>query len=85
MSETIGIYAVYDIKGDRYDTPFFALDDLNAERKFVFNFDNNDTIFSKFKNDFKLMSIGSFNVIDGQIITEKRTIIEGLQIAREEK
>lgn len=72
---------MYDKKSERYDTPFFSIDDVNAKRKFVMAIHDKKTLISQFKDDFELVKLGSFNVIQGQLVTdEKKSIIEGKNI-----
>jgi hypothetical protein len=86
MSEVLKLYSVYDKKGDRYDTPFFALNDLHAERRFVAGMQDNKTVFAQFKNDFELHCVGEFNVLSG-LLDQKciETVIEGKQVAIQQK
>ena len=83
MSEIIMAYAIYDNKGDRYDTPFFAFNDLFAERRFVIMSRDKNTPLGAFTKDFTLFRIGSFNVISGVLKEDKHLVIDGKQIGKE--
>lgn len=78
--EKVTIYAVYDKKAERYDTPFFAMNDLFAERRFVMSIEDNKSIISRFKNDFQLVRLGFFNVLDGVMEQDMQVVREGVQI-----
>lgn len=82
--QLLKMYAVYDKKGKRFDTPFFVLDQVFAERKFIMAIENNDSQFNRFKNDFELHFLGVFDVNTGEFVadfSEKSVVVlEGLQI-----
>lgn len=81
----IGLYSIYDVKGERYDTPFFSQSDLFAERKFIVNCRNNDSILSNFKNDFSLVKIGVFDYESGELVIDRKVIMEGKNVQEEIK
>lgn len=75
------MYSVYDVKGLRYDTPFFANDDLYAKRHFTMMIQKIDTMVGMFKDDFELVKLGSFDVETGKAVNiEPDTILQGKQI-----
>lgn len=78
--EILNLYSVWDKEGKRYDTPFLAFSDLFAKRKFIMFANDENSIFTKFKNAFELHKIGSFNVITGDLSACNDIIITGLQI-----
>lgn len=80
--QNIGIFTIYDEKAKRYDTPFFAVGDIQAERRFIQLCNTQNTLLFTFKNDFKLYSLGSYNVESGEILQEKRLIMDGIQVER---
>jgi hypothetical protein len=83
--QELGIYSIFDEKGERFDTPFCALSDLNAERHFQMMIQKNGSLVSTFKNDFSLHKVGSFDVISGEITRLEEHIIDGKSIqVREE-
>lgn len=78
--ETISIYGIYDLKGQRYDTPFFAYNDLFAKRRFIMLAEKEGSVMYRFNRDFELHNLGTFNVTTGEIVPEKNTVIQGSQI-----
>jgi len=78
--EKIKLYAIYDLKAERFDTPFFAMSDLFAERRFHIMIQENKSMFKLFKNDFVLKKIGEFELESGYLSLDLKTIIEGIQI-----
>lgn len=84
--ETISLYSMYDKKSERFDTPFFSIDDVNAKRKFVMAIHDNKTLISQFKNDFQLHKLGTFNVLTGKLndLQDEVIVLEGNQIVKPE-
>lgn len=83
--EQVGLYSVHDLKGKKYDVPFFAHDDLFAKRKFTLIIKEENTIVNEFKNDFNLVRLGSFNIVTGKLYENLEIILEGKQIIDKEK
>lgn len=81
----ISMYSVYDIKGERFDTPFFCPSDLFAERHFVQQIRRGDNMISQFKDEFVLMRLAHYDNETGELTvdTKKTVIIEGKQINTE--
>lgn len=79
-------YSFFDKEGERWDTPFFALTDLMAERNFRLKIAEKGTILNMFKDKFELYCICEFDVLTGKIVGKEklRPIITGLQIQNEE-
>jgi len=82
--ENVKIFALYDKKGEKFDIPFFAHNELFAKRKFIM-MAKEESILKEFLDDFELAKIGSFNIITGFIKEEYETILEGIQIRKESK
>lgn len=84
--EKISVYAIYDKKANRYDTPFFAFNDLFAKRRFHMMATNNteNNVLKEFLKDFDLCQVGTFDVLTGEINPQQVTILEGIQIQKEE-
>jgi len=76
------MYAFYDKKSDLYDTPFFAQDDLHAERHFQIVTQKQGTMLNTFITDFEVYLIGTFNKTTATITTETKPklIISGNQL-----
>jgi len=80
--EWVDIFAIYDKKGKKFDIPFFAHNALFAKRKFMLMADEQG-ILQKFLEDFELVQIGQFNIINGHIQALTEVIIEGKNIRKE--
>jgi len=65
------MFSIYDSKGERFDTPFFSLSDLNAKRHFHMMTEQNNSMINTFTNDFDLYNIGEFDVITSEITSKK--------------
>lgn len=78
------IFALYDRKSKRFDTPFFTLDQIGAERHFMMIIRNKKTTVSHFKNDFRLHHIGEFDLDTGAVIVNEdeggNVVLEGIQV-----
>ncbi len=83
--EEINLYAIYDRKGDRYDTPFFTSTDLFAQRIFHLRMMEEKSFLKMWPEDFILFQIGHFNVITGTFTQAKKIIVEGQQIQKQEE
>ena len=81
----INCYAMYDRKGERYDTPFYCRDDLSAKRHFIMVQRNPETLPYQFPDDFDLYRIGGFDYVSGISIEGLTLIMEGKQVAKEER
>ena len=77
----LGIYAIYDAKSDSFDTPFFAANDLFAERRFNLMLRENNSMMNIYKDEFTLYSIAKFIIATGEIVVESRKeIVSGKSI-----
>lgn len=73
-------YTVKDNKSQRYDVPFWCLNEINAKRKFHMDIAKEGTVLNSFPNDFSLHKIATFEIISGHIVThdpEKNVIMTG--------
>lgn len=64
-SDFIGCYSFYDKKAQRYDTPFYAQNDLFAKRHFIMARDREGTMLNKFQSEFELHRFGYFAINTG--------------------
>jgi len=81
----LGIYAIFDKKSERYDTPFIAYSDLFAKRRFMLMLDE-DGPLRKWPDDFRLDKVGSFDVKTSNVKETKNMLLEaGAVIKKEEK
>lgn len=76
--EAIPMYSFYDKESHRYDTPFFAADDLQARRHFIIQQRREGTLIHNFPNDYKLCQVGVFNVLEGKVTAVFRNIADGV-------
>ncbi len=81
--ENIRLYAVYDKKGCRHDTPFFTSNNLFAQRIFHLRMQEEGSFLKEWPQDFALYQIGKFNVNTGNFEMDKKIIVDGAQIAKE--
>lgn len=63
--EKINVYAIYDRKGKRFDTPYFAHSDLFARRRYELM--SKEGPLNEWPEDFELWSIGTFDVQKGNL------------------
>lgn len=80
----MGIYSFYDKKSDRYDTPFVCMTDINAKRHFIMATRKPGTIVAEFQDDIELYQLGRFDPLTGEMRAEKRHIMDGKSIQKEE-
>jgi len=77
----IRMYTVEDLKGERFDTPFFTIHELNAKRKFMMDIKKPGTLLNSYPKDFQLIHIADFDYLDGVMKAVKRKIVlEGKSI-----
>lgn len=83
----IQMYSVFDKKSDRWDTPFFAFDNLAAKRHFIMMIRKEGSMINNFPTDFDLYHIGSFNVETAEMLIDlKYTILlSGNEVVNNEK
>jgi len=83
--EILGIYAIRDIKSERYDTPYFAISEIFAKRRFLLMVDEEPSVLSKWRNEFELHKLGDVNIITGKVIhVEIQVILSGNEIKKGE-
>lgn len=78
--ELFGVYSIFDLKGLRYDKPFFALTDLMAKRRFIMAVRNEGGLVANFRSDFELHRLANWNTNTGEFFTGFETIMEGKEI-----
>ncbi len=74
------IYAIYDKKAEKYDTPFFAYNETFAKRRFLILSDEPKSQLATWPEDFELTQIGILNFITGEVESQKKDIIDGKAI-----
>lgn len=82
----INCYAVYDLKSDHYDIPFFSKNDLFAKRKFIIDVRNRsmNTMISHFKDDFELRLVGYYSLYTGEFDNSNKLIAKGTEVKTNE-
>ncbi len=63
----LGIYAIWDKKSQRYDTPFFAMNDIFAKRRFILMSDEKGSPITRWQGDFELHKVSRWNMYSGEI------------------
>jgi hypothetical protein len=77
----LGMYAIFDVEAQKYDTPFFCYDDVMAKRRFTMLVQDTESQLGKFKNDFECHKLGIIDCIVGSYEnTKNQVIIKGNQI-----
>ena len=61
----IGVYSIYDTKGDRFDTPFHCMNNLFALRHYEMQITKEGSMLQKYADDFQLFRTGWFNLTTG--------------------
>ena len=84
-SEIVGMYAFYDTKSERYDTPFFCQNDLFAQRHYKMVTDRTDTMLNTFQTDFDLVRLGFVNVLDGSYTEAFGYVVSGQTVKKEKE
>lgn len=80
----LGMYAVYDLKGEVFDVPFFAKNDLFAGRKFIMDIrSRRQTMIASFKEDFHLVKIGEYDAETAEIEKMQVLIVKGSEVENE--
>mgnify|MGYP000405387521 CR=1 FL=1 len=64
----LGIFAIFDLKSKRYDTPFFGVSDLMAKRRYMIIMEDEQSPLRKWKEDFELHRVGIFDVTNGNML-----------------
>lgn len=73
----IGIYAIFDLKQEIYDSPFLAATDLNAKRRFVLMIDEENSVLNRWHNDYNLFKLAEFSTKTGEVKKDLKQIFEG--------
>lgn len=65
MDNLLGVYAVYDVKAEIYNSPFFMPKGAMATRAFADLANDKNTTVGRHPGDFKLMHLGFFSPVTG--------------------
>lgn len=79
------MYAVYDVKAETFNTPFFMQNDNTAKRGFSDACNNPETPFGQHPEDYTLFHIGEYSDAQGVVTpNEKRSLGNGIEFVRQE-
>ena len=78
------IYAIYDKKSEKFDTPFFAHSDVFAKRRYILMTEEDRSPLAMWPEDFALFKVGRFNIDSATVIEEHENILEGAAAIRKE-
>ena len=82
ISANTVVCSVYDDKAKFFSTPFFSQNDEVAIRDFVDIVENPKSPFGKNRNDYSLVSLGTFNADTGALKAhDPKTIFNGSNIS----
>ena len=73
----LNVYAFYDKKTKQFDTPVFCRSDMFAGRHYQMVVEREGTIPCKFKKDFDMYKLGTFDLFTGKFSAEIQIIITG--------
>jgi len=73
----LSIYAIYDKKGESFDTPFFARNTLFAKRRYMLMAEENNSPLRMWPHDFELYKIARFNIKTSVVIEDNELVLEG--------
>jgi hypothetical protein len=74
--DILGMFSFYDKKSKRYDTPFFCQSITFAKRHYVMVTEK-ESMIGRFKEDFDLVMLGTFDTITTKYTHNPDTIIFG--------
>ena len=76
------VCTVYDNKAKFYSTPFFSQNDEVAIRDFIDILENSDNPMSKNRDDYSLVSVGTFSSDSAVLLAhDPKTIFNGSNIS----
>lgn len=80
MNENLSMYSIFDGKAERWDTPFFAENDLFAQRHFYIISCKNGSMLNTFLGEFELYRLGTFNIITSEYTKSHKLIKTGKEL-----
>ncbi len=72
--EELQIFAIWDKKSEKYDTPFFAYNDIFAKRRFLIMQSEKKSPLAMWPEDFELHRIGNFNITDAGLKNDNEVL-----------
>ena len=81
-NDSVGMYAVLDVKSGLYDIPFFSRNDQLARRRFILDCRAGveKNMLASFKDEFELRRVGTFHQLSGEFNSENEIIIKGKEV-----
>lgn len=76
----IELYAIWDRKGEQFDTPFFAHSQLFAKRRFELMAQDDNSPLQMWPGDFELFKVGRFNIKTHTLIEECEFVMDAKQL-----
>lgn len=67
----LGVFAVFDVKADSYNTPFFMSTNGQAVRAFTDLAKNKESTVGAHPEDYKLVRIGSYDMDRGLLVPDE--------------
>lgn len=74
------MFAYFDNQSELFDTPFFAINKIMAERQFRMVLQKEDSMICQFKDNFDLYCLGTFEKETGKFESDLKVIINGKQV-----
>ncbi len=75
IQDELKIYAIWDRKSRKYDTPFFAISDIFAKRRYLIMADEKRSPLAMWPEDFELHRVGKFNMDQGDMVGDGEIIL----------
>lgn len=82
MQSELAVYAIYDNKGERFDTPFFAISDLFAKRRYTLMMEEKGSPLGRWPDEFALYKLSDFDIETGKMLPEKKLVFEGKTLVK---
>lgn len=73
----MSIYAIRDLKANKYQQPWLAINDEVAIRQFKTLCQDKSTLFGNYPEDFDLMKLGEYSEDNGSIVSDVTSIANG--------
>lgn len=71
------IYAIRDLKANKFQQPWLAINDEVAIRQFKTLCQDKSTLFGNYPEDFDLMKLGQYHDDNGSIDSDVSSLVNG--------
>jgi hypothetical protein len=78
ITQVVFVYAFFDKKSNIFDTPFYCRDNTFAQRHYTM-VSEKEGMMARFKEDFDMYLLGSFNYLTGEYVPMKQLIVKGVK------